>query len=146
VVIIDSTWESLALSVISQLTNVIVKLSTIVKICKYRMFHEGHHFISMAMDVHDTPEHDMDHFIKECARLFHDRQSGGHLSLSFCIQFFKHHVSITFQCILTFVIKKKITLASDVCSRTPIIIKFRNLHVGDIRGAMDEIALYQERD
>ncbi len=71
--IIDSTWESVALSVISQLASVIVKLNAIAKICKYRMFHEGHHFISMAMDVHDAPEHDMDHFIKECVRLFHDR-------------------------------------------------------------------------
>jgi len=63
-VIIDSTWESVALSVISQLTSVIVKFNAIAKICKYRMFHEGHHFISMAMDVHDAPEHDMDHFIR----------------------------------------------------------------------------------
>jgi hypothetical protein len=31
------------------------------------------HFILMAMEVHNAPKHDMDHFIKECARLFHDR-------------------------------------------------------------------------
>ncbi len=55
----------------------------------------------MAMKVHNTPEHDMDPFIKECARLFHDKQLGGHLSLSFCIHFLKQRVSIVFQCVLT---------------------------------------------
>jgi hypothetical protein len=49
----------------------------------------------MAMEVHGAPGRDMDHFIREYGRLFHDRQLGGHLSLSFCIQFFKQHVSIT---------------------------------------------------
>jgi hypothetical protein len=73
------------MNVISQLVSVVVELNTIAKICKNRTFHEGHHFISMAMEVHGTPEHDMDYFIRECAHLFKDRQSGGHLSLSFCI-------------------------------------------------------------
>jgi hypothetical protein len=50
-----------------------MKLSAITKIHKYKRFHEGHHFIPMAMEVHNAPKHDMDHFIKECARLFHDR-------------------------------------------------------------------------
>jgi hypothetical protein len=45
----------------------------------------------------------MDHFIKECDRFFHNRQSKGHLSLFFCIQIFKQHVNIAFQCALTFV-------------------------------------------
>jgi hypothetical protein len=49
----------------------------------------------------------MDHFIKECARLFHNRLLGGHLSLSFYIQFFRQHVNIALQCALTFVIKKR---------------------------------------
>jgi hypothetical protein len=66
-----------------------VKLNAIVKIRKYKDIHEGHHFILMAMEMHDAPEHDMDHFISECARLFRDKISKGHLSLSFCIQFFK---------------------------------------------------------
>jgi len=34
---------------------------------------EGHHFIPMAMEVHDTFRHDMDRFIKECAHLSHTR-------------------------------------------------------------------------
>jgi hypothetical protein len=37
-----------------QLEGVVVKLSVIVKISKYRGFHEGHHFILMAMEVHDA--------------------------------------------------------------------------------------------
>ncbi len=54
-------------------SSAVVKLSAIAKIHNYRGLHERHHFILMAMEVHGTPEHDMDHFIRECARLFHDR-------------------------------------------------------------------------
>jgi hypothetical protein len=79
-----------------QLEGVIVKLSVIVKICNYRGLHEGHHFILVVMEVHDALRHDMDHFIKECAYLLHNRRSEGHLSLSFGIQFFKQYVSIAF--------------------------------------------------
>jgi hypothetical protein len=79
----------MALSVISWPVSAIVKLSAIVKICKYRKVHEGHHFILMAMEVHGAPKCDIDCFISECARLFHDKQLGGHLSLSFYIQFFR---------------------------------------------------------
>jgi hypothetical protein len=75
----------MASSVISWPVNVVVEFNTIVKIYKYRGLHEGHHFIPMAMEVHDTLERDMDCFISECVRLFHDRQLGGHLSLSFYI-------------------------------------------------------------
>jgi hypothetical protein len=63
----------MASSVINRLTNVIVKFSNIVKIYKYKGLHEGHHFILMAMEVHGALEHDMDHFIKECAHFFHDK-------------------------------------------------------------------------
>jgi hypothetical protein len=73
VVVTDPMWETMASNVISQPTDVIVDLSAIVKIRKYRGLHEGHHFIIMAMEVHGTPWHNMDHFIKECARLFHSR-------------------------------------------------------------------------
>ncbi len=65
-----------------------VMYALVPKICKYIGLHEGHHFIPMAMEVHDTLGHDMYHLIKVCVRLFHNRQSKGHLSLSFCIQFF----------------------------------------------------------
>jgi hypothetical protein len=64
-----------------------VKFSGIVKIRKYKRFHEGHHFISMAMEVHNAFVCDMDRFIKECICLIHYRQSKAHLSLSFRIQF-----------------------------------------------------------
>ncbi len=37
-------------------------------------------------------------------------------------------------------------LARDACSRPPIIIRFHNLHVGNIRGVVREIASYHERD
>ncbi len=116
-----------------------MELSVIAKTHKYIKFHEGHHFILMAMKVHNTPEHDMDPFIKECARLFHDKQLGGHLSLSFCIQFFKQHVSITLQHALNSVIERKIALMVDACSRLAIIIRSHNLHASDIRGALGEI-------
>jgi hypothetical protein len=73
VVVIDTTWETMAMSVINRLACVATKLNTIVKIRKYRGFHKGHHFILMAMEVHSALKHDMYRFIKECAHLFHDR-------------------------------------------------------------------------
>jgi hypothetical protein len=72
-VVIDLMRETMALSVINQLVSAIVKLNVIVKIHKYRGLHEGHHFIPMTMEVHGTPMHDMDRFIKECVCLFHDK-------------------------------------------------------------------------
>jgi len=64
-----------------------MKLNVIVKIRKYRGLHEGHQFIPMAMEVHGAPRCDMDCFIKECACLFHDRQSRGHLFIYFLFNF-----------------------------------------------------------
>jgi hypothetical protein len=91
----------MALSVINRPIGVVAELSAIVKIHKYIKLQEGHHFISMAMEVHGAPGRDMDCFIRECVRLFHNRRLGGHLSLSFCIHFLKQRVSIVFQCVLT---------------------------------------------
>jgi hypothetical protein len=99
----------------------------------------------MAMEMHNAPECDMDRFIKEWARLFHNKQLRGHLSLFFCIHFFKQCVSIVLQHALDSTIERKITLASGACSRSPITIKSHNLHVGDIRGAVGEIASYHEK-
>jgi hypothetical protein len=72
-------------NVINQPIGAVVKLNTIVKIRNYKRLHEGHHFIPMAMEVHDTRKYDMDRFIKECAHLFHNKQSKDNLSLSFYI-------------------------------------------------------------
>jgi hypothetical protein len=116
-----------------------VELSAITNTHKYKRLHEGHHFISMAMEMHNGFGRDMDRFIKECARLFQDKRLGGHLSLSFYIQFSMQHVNIVRQHVLTFTTERKIALVDDVCSKPPIIIKFHDLHVGDIRGVMGEI-------
>jgi hypothetical protein len=89
VVVTNPMWEMVASNVISQLIGVIAELNAIVNIHKYKGFHEGHHFILMAMEVHDAHVCDMDCFIKERAHLFRNRRSKGHLSLFFCIQFFK---------------------------------------------------------
>ncbi len=78
--------------------------------------------------------------------LFHDRRSGVHLFLFFCIQFFRQRVSIVFQHTLASTFKGKIALASDVYSRLPITIRSHDLHVGDIRRIMSEIISYHERD
>jgi hypothetical protein len=102
-------------------------------------------FFSMVMKVHSTSKHDMDCFIKECARLFHDRWSRNHSSLSFCIQFFKQCVNITFQCALAFAIESKITLAHDVCFRLPLLLD-HNLHAGDIKRVVSEIISYHKMD
>jgi hypothetical protein len=61
-------------SVISQLIGVATEFSTIIKIYKYKRLHKRHHFILMAMEMHSAPKHDMDHFIKECVCLFHNKQ------------------------------------------------------------------------
>jgi hypothetical protein len=82
--VINLTWEMVNSIVINQI-SVAAKFCAIAKIHKYKGLHERHHFILMAMKVHGALGHDMDRFIKEYAHLFHDRQSGGHLLLSFCI-------------------------------------------------------------
>ncbi len=77
VVVIDLILEMVASNVISQTASAVAKLSTIAKIYKYKKFHEGHHFILMAMEVQGAPRHYMNHFFKECACLLHNRQFGG---------------------------------------------------------------------
>jgi hypothetical protein len=67
-----------ASNVINQPTSATVEPNAIVKIYKYRGLHEGHHFIPMAKEVHNTPKRDMDCFTKECAYLFHNKQSKDH--------------------------------------------------------------------
>jgi hypothetical protein len=131
---------------VSKLTCVIVKLNTITNICKYKWLHEGHHFIPMAMEVHGALGCDMDCFIKECAHFLRNRRSGRHLSLSFYIQLFRQCVNIILPRVLASTIERKIVLASDVCSKPPIIIRSHDLHVGDIRGVVGDIISYHERD
>ncbi len=67
----------------------ITKLNVIAKIRKYKKLHEGHHFIPIIVEVHNVVKHYMNRFITKCAHILHDRQSGDHLFLYFCIQFFK---------------------------------------------------------
>jgi hypothetical protein len=63
------TWW-LRMSSIDRQVQMCMKFSAITKIHNYKRLHEGHHFIPMAMEVHNTPRH----FIKECVCLFHDRR------------------------------------------------------------------------
>ncbi len=133
-------------SVISWPIGAATKLNAIIKIRKYKRFYKGYHFILMAMEVHGTPGCDMDHFIRECVCLFHNKQSGGHLFLSFCTQFGKHHANIALQHVLASAMERKIALVGDACSRPPIIIQSHDLHTCNIRGAMGEITSYHERD
>ncbi len=79
--------EMVASSVISRIVGATGKLNVIAKIRKYRGFHRGHHFIPMAMEVHDVFRREMDRSIKECAYHVHDRQSRDHLSLFFAFNF-----------------------------------------------------------
>jgi hypothetical protein len=57
----------MALNVINQLSNAVVKFNIIIKICKYRELHKKHHFVPMVMKVQGALEYDMNHFIKGCA-------------------------------------------------------------------------------
>ncbi len=59
-VVINSTHETMAMNVINQSTSAATKLNTIVKIYNYKGLHEGHHFISMAMEMHSALRCDMD--------------------------------------------------------------------------------------
>jgi hypothetical protein len=70
VVVTTSMQEIVTLNVISQPTSATTELNIIAKIHKYRGLQERHHFILMAMEVHGTPRHDMDRFIRECAHHF----------------------------------------------------------------------------
>jgi hypothetical protein len=54
VVVIELTWETTISNVINRPTNATTELSTIIKTHKYRRLHEGHHFFSMAMEVHSN--------------------------------------------------------------------------------------------
>jgi hypothetical protein len=100
----------------------------------------------MAMEMHSALERDMDNFIKECVRLFHDKCSKSHLSLSFSIQFSRQCINTALQHALASTIERKIVLAGDACSRPPIAIRYHDLHACEIRGAVGEIASYHERD
>ncbi len=66
VIIMNLTQEMVATNVIHQITGVVAKLNTIIKIHKYRRIHEKHHF----MEVHGTLGRDIYHFIRECACIF----------------------------------------------------------------------------
>ncbi len=65
VVVTNPMRETMVSSVISRSIGAIVELNAIIKICKYRRLHEGHHFILMAMEVHGRLGRDMDSFIME---------------------------------------------------------------------------------
>jgi hypothetical protein len=122
--------ETVATNVINPPRGATMEFNSIAKTGKYKRLHEGHHFIMMVMEVHDTPKRDMDHFIKECVFLFHDRRLRYHLSLSFYIQFFKQRVSITLQCSLTSIIERKIVLVGDVSFRPLITFSLHGVLVG----------------
>jgi hypothetical protein len=94
VVVIDLIGETMAMNVISRPIGALTKFNAIIKIRMYRRLHDENHFISMPMEAHGTPECDMDHFIKECVRLFHNRQSRDHFHFYFWIQIFRQHVNI----------------------------------------------------
>jgi hypothetical protein len=100
----------------------------------------------MVMEVHDTPNRDMDHFIKDCVLIFHDRRLKDNLSLSFYILFFKQRVSIALQCALASVIERKIVLARDLYFKPLITFRSHNLHASNIKKVVGEITSYHERD
>jgi hypothetical protein len=133
VVFINPTWEMVVSNVINRPVDVATELNAIAKIYKYKRFHEGHHFILMAMEVHNTSQFDMDCFIRECVHLFHNRRLEGHSSLSFCIQFCKQCVNIALQHALIFAIERKITFMGVTYSKPSITIRSHDYHACDIK-------------
>jgi hypothetical protein len=67
VIITDLIREMMVTNVTNRPIGAPMELIAIAKIHKYKRLHDGCHFISMVMEVHDTHGCDMDHFIKECA-------------------------------------------------------------------------------
>jgi hypothetical protein len=65
--------------------------------------------------------------------------------LVFCIQFFKQCINIVLQWALTSTIERKIALVGDACFK-PSNTKSHNLHAGNIRRVVGEIASYHEWD
>ncbi len=53
-VVIELTWETVISNVISRPIGATAELNTITKTDKYRRLNEGHHFLSMAMEVHSS--------------------------------------------------------------------------------------------
>jgi hypothetical protein len=101
----------------------------------------------MAMEVRNTPIHDMDCFIKECVRFFHNRRLEGHLSFFFCIHFFTQHVNIALQCALASIIERKIALTRHACSKLVVTIKSHDLHACDIiKKVVGEISSQHDND
>jgi hypothetical protein len=64
----------------------------------------------------------------------------------FAFNFSSNVLALFFNVFLASNIERKIMLVGDVYFRPPIIIKFHDLHVGDIRRVVGEIASYHERD
>jgi len=135
--------EIIIMSVINWPRGAVAKLNAIVKICKYRKIHERHHFIPMTMEVHDALWHDIDCFINECAHLFHNRRSSGHLFLSFYIQVFKKHFNIVFQHVYPLLHRERL-VGGDACFRLSITIRCYNLHVGDMKRDVGDIVSYHK--
>jgi hypothetical protein len=119
-----------------------MKFSATIKIHNYRRLHEGHHFIPMAMVVHNTPRH----FIKECVCLFHNRRSGGHFSLYFCIQFFKQCISIILQCALASTIENWLHSWEMFILNLLLLLDFTICMQETLEGLWGEIASYHKRD
>jgi len=99
----------MAMNVINQPKNVVAKFNAIAKIHKYRRIHERHHFISMAMEVHGALWHDVNHFIKECACLFHNRESKEIIYFCFLKFNFLKNILILFFSMFNLYIERKIS-------------------------------------
>jgi hypothetical protein len=69
-----------------------------------------------------------------------------HPGVIFCIQFFRQCVNSALQHALTYVIRRKIVLVGDACSRPPITIRCHDLHASDIREVVGEITSYYEKN
>jgi hypothetical protein len=135
-----------ATNVISQLASAFAKLNAITKICKYKGVNEGHPFILMAMEVHNTPKCDMDRFIRELFVIFTINNQNLIYLYLFAFNFSSNVLILLFNVLLASTINRKIALAGNVCSRPPITIKSHHLHAGDIKRVVGEITSYHRKD
>jgi hypothetical protein len=121
----------MVLSVINRLICAVVELNVISKICKYRMLYEGHHFILMAMEVHDALGMIWIMLLGNVLVLF---MTNNRKVIYFCLFafIFKVVCYYCFSACFSFYYREEDCFGGDACSRPPITFRSHNLHVGDI--------------
>ncbi len=142
VFITNLTWEMVATNVISRPTSAITKFNAIVKFASIESFMRGIILFQWPWrcTVHLTVI-----WIVSSENVFVCSMINNHKLIYPCLFAFSFSNN-ALQHALSSNTTRKIALARNTCSKPPIFIKSCNLHVGNIRGAVGEIASYHKKD